>query len=102
LAYPFVSPKQEARMTVERQLLVDIHRLIPRSINPEIRDDLCQDLLVAVLAGETTVANIPDVLPIYRKRAAKMLGHWGQVSWDAMQENRPDFADCIAAGHEHA
>lgn len=103
LNYPFVTPKQEARgLTIEHQLLVDIHRLIPRSINPEIRDDLCQDLLVAVLSGETTVANIPDVLPAYRKKAAKMLPHWGQVSWEATQDDRRSFADYIDAGHHHA
>lgn len=98
--YPFVQSAQAK--TPEQQLLLDVHAQIPRGVDPSIRGDLCQDLIVAVLSGDITVANIPNVLHRYKTVARKMLPHARSVSWEGEQENRPSFDDSICADHEHA
>lgn len=69
--YPFVvrEPKKE------HELLLAVHAAVPKGINYKIRGDLCQDLLVAVIAGELTIENIPNELPKYLKEARKLIPH---------------------------
>jgi hypothetical protein len=77
--YPFVNRQP----TSEHQLLLDIHAKIPKGFPHDIRGDLCQDLVVAVLSGETTVDNIPDVIAKYARNARKFLpDRWKNVSID--------------------
>lgn len=78
-AYPYLIPHQSA----EAKMLLDIHALIPKGIPHDIKGDLCQDLVVAVLSGETTVENIPEVIAKYAREARKFLpDRWKHVSID--------------------
>lgn len=78
-AYPYVQSK-----TPEQELVAEIYALVPKSIPIEIRGDLCQDLIVGVLSGETTVANIPNVIAKYAAKARKIMpDRWKTISIDA-------------------
>jgi|SRR3990167_1222316 len=44
-------------------LLQAVDALVNRSLPKEIREDACQDLMVALLEGKTTLANLPDSMP---------------------------------------
>jgi hypothetical protein len=63
--YPFVSPNQRQ----DCELMARIHAAVPQSISGKIRGDLCQDLIVAVLAGDIRIENIGDEIPKYLKSA---------------------------------
>lgn len=39
-----------------------VNQVVPKSFNPHIRDDLCQDILVAIVAGELKLENIGGAL----------------------------------------
>lgn len=79
LAYPYVKHAE----TPEHKLLFDVHRMLPKGLPHEIRGDLCQDLIVAVLSGETTIENIPEVVAKYARDARKILpDRWRNVSLD--------------------
>lgn len=87
LQYPYIQ-----KPTAEHQLLLDVHHAIPAGIPHELRADLCQDLIVAVLSGETTVENIPDVIASYAKQARKILpDRWRTVSLNAVLPGTDDF-----------
>lgn len=73
-AYPY---SQRDSMTAQ------VLALIPRSVHPEIRGDLCQDLIAACLAGDLTMEQIPAALKSYARKARKLLAEtWQQVSLD--------------------
>lgn len=67
-------------------LMLDIQRLIPRSVDPSVRADLAQDLIAAIIAGETTIERLqgdPRAMRKYTARASKLLAEtWNQVSLD--------------------
>lgn len=63
--YPFVSKTHGH----DCELLARIHAAVPASISGKIRGDLCQDLVVAVLAGDVRLENIEDEIPSYLKSA---------------------------------
>lgn len=108
--YPFIQKTTDAH-----RLLLDVHTQIPSWVPKEIRGDLCQDLIVAVLSGETKVENIPDVVARYATQARKLLpDRWKTVSLDATIEGtdglryvdtlhscEPDFAPPLIEKIEH-
>lgn len=54
-------------------MLAAIARMIPKSLHPELRGDLCNDLIADVLAGSLTVDQIPLVIKQYARKAAQVM-----------------------------
>lgn len=85
-------------------LMQHIHSVLPRGLPHDIRDDLCQDLLVAVLSGETSVSNLPEMMNKYARLAKSFLPERGKMrSIDAKIKGTDDLKmlDIIGADHEH-
>lgn len=77
-AYPYVTGR-----TPEQNLVAQVYAMVPKSIPHEIRGDLCQDLIVGVLSGETSVENIPNVIRSYAAKARKIMpDRWRNISID--------------------
>jgi hypothetical protein len=77
--YPFIRQTP----TDEHALLMTIHDAVPKGIAAEIRGDLCQDLIVAVLSGEMKLANVGEEWRNYLKSCRKKYQErWGTISLD--------------------
>lgn len=101
----------------ENSLLKAVHEAVPRGINPAIRNDLCQDLLCAVIAGDIKEKDLRKEMGRYLKQARKFIPRagdqnaWGEglhsESWKdryipvddrSMEERITDLADHWASG----
>lgn len=101
---PSYLPAQRKGFSADIALMEHIHRLVPKGMPSEIKSDLCQDLLVAVLSGETSVANLPDVVNQYARQARRLLpDRWKTVSLDALVPGTDDLrgVDNLGACHDH-
>lgn len=90
--------------SADAALMQHIHRIVPAGLSAEMRGDLCQDLLVAVLSGETSVANLPEMMNRYARVARKMLPDlWKTVSLDAVIHGTDGLTmmDDLGACHDH-
>lgn len=78
--YPFISGSP----TEDHDLLLAVDALVPKGLNNATRADICQDMLVAILSGETTLENLADSRPKYMKQFFKQFpGKYGHLSLDA-------------------
>lgn len=78
--YPFISGEP----TSDHDLLLTVEKLVPRGIPSDIRADICQDMLVSILTGEITLANLQDATPRYVKQIYQdMPSKYGHLSLDA-------------------
>lgn len=69
---------------------------LTRGIPEQWRQDVCQDLVVAVLSGEVSLGNLQDALPEHLRRVFKMHPiKYGEVSLDA-----PIFGDGTRTLHQ--
>lgn len=69
--WPYISyetPEETDGLDILR--LVD--EVVPKTIPQQVREDLCQDLVVAILMGEQAIENIQDALPQFTRKAFKM------------------------------
>lgn len=65
-------------------LLTSVHNAVPITIPEEIRNDLCQDLLVGILSGELLLSDIPKRLGEYTQHVfAQYPMKYGPLSLDA-------------------
>lgn len=62
--YPFISKTP----TEDHELLLAVDALVPKTLLNETRADVCQDMIVAILTGETTLDNLRDSPREYVKR----------------------------------
>jgi hypothetical protein len=77
--YPFIRQNP----TDEHAMLMTIHEAVPKGIAAEIRGDLCQDLIVAVLSGDMKLENVRDEWSGYLKSCRKRYQErWGTLSLD--------------------
>lgn len=82
LYWPFI-PTGTAEEMEGVDLLRAVEAAVPRGIPFQIRDDLCQDLVVALLTGEVTLGNITDALPSFVKKTFKQYPmKYGPLSLD--------------------
>jgi hypothetical protein len=54
------------------ELVAFVESIVPKSFNPHIRDDLLQDILVAVVSGELKVEQIAGSLQKYARDLYRM------------------------------
>lgn len=67
-----------------KSLVEAINEVVPRSLEAHQRADICQDLLLAVLEGETTIEKLKDGSAECVKRYYKLHpGKFGPLSFDA-------------------
>lgn len=78
--YPYI----KGEPTDDHALLLAVEQLVPKTLSNDVRGDICQDMLVAILTGEVTLDNLRDERPKHLKRLLK--GHplkYGHLSLDA-------------------
>lgn len=68
LVWPYVRDVDSA----DNQLLITVNRFLPRTLPEQVRADVGQELLLAVLSGELSEADIPLHVPFFTRRI------WGQ------------------------
>lgn len=101
---PNFSLPSDPHRSADVALMQHIHRIVPAGLPSDMRGDLCQDLLVAVLSGETSVANLPEMMNKFVRDARKMMpDRWKTISLDAITPGTDDHTmmDDLGAGHEH-
>lgn len=77
--YPFISgePKKE------HDLLVAVHNVVPQGLPKQHREDICQDIIVAILEGKLNLENLKDEVPAFIKQAYKQFPtKYGPLSID--------------------
>jgi hypothetical protein len=85
-------------------LIKKVMQLIPRNLPPQLRDDLCQELLISLIAGETTMEKLPLVIKSKATKVRKLLGEtWKQRSLNDVVPgtDRITLLDTLAADHPH-
>jgi hypothetical protein len=90
--------------SVDVALMQHIHTIVPKGLPSDLKGDLCQDLLVAVLSGETSISNLPEMMNKYARTARKMMpDRWKTISLDAALPGGDDHTmmDHIGSEHDH-
>lgn len=59
----------------ERTMLETVHAALPRYVNHAIRNDLCQDLLCDIIAGDIKMENLKDEVASRLRKAKAFLPH---------------------------
>lgn len=78
--YPFIV----GTPTSDHDLILAVDALVPKGIPSDARADICQDMLVSILTGEITLANLQDTTPRFVKRIYQdMPSKYGHLSLDA-------------------
>lgn len=83
LCYPYIrgTPRDE------HLSLLEIHKLLPKYLPADFKGEICQDIFVDLLAGETTMENLPDHIGRYVKKARKNMPEYGTLSLDETDHN---------------
>lgn len=78
--YPYISGVP----TSEHDMLMAVDAIVPKGLPNAVRCDVCQDMIIAVLSGETTVENLRGDTKKYLREFWKMFpDKYGHVSLDA-------------------
>ena len=93
--YPYIREGEES------ELLLLVNDAVPKTIQSEVRADVCQELLLAILTGELTQETFIDHVGEYTREAYKQLGdRFKEISLDApLHRNGQTYtlADVLAA-----
>jgi len=80
--YPFVS--SNAARSPDHELLLAVNALVPEELSPDVREEVCQDILLAILEGKTTIEKVGyDVQQYVKSHYKFMPKKFGHVSLDA-------------------
>lgn len=78
--YPFVSEEP----LEEHTLLMAVHDIVPEGLPEQIRRDVCQDIIVSILSGETQLENLRgDIKPFISKVFKEHSWKYGPISMNA-------------------
>ena len=85
LNYPYVvGPVRD-----DHALMLAVNAVVPQGLPGDLRSDVCQDMLMAVLEGELLAGDLRAKVPEYLKRARRRYAMpWGTVNID-----EPLYAD---------
>lgn len=62
-------------------LMRKVNAALPRTFPPELREDLRQELLLAVMSGEATTKDLAGIVRVKARKARKLIAEtWGQRS----------------------
>lgn len=69
--WPFMPREQQELVAPDAgmDLVNEVDSIVPRSLSKEVRSDVCQDLVVAVLLGDVKKENLRDAMPRLLKKA---------------------------------
>ena len=101
--YPYLMHKPRAA-DPGTELVMAVHDAVPEYLPPHIREDVCQDLIVALLAGEISRADLEDEVSAYVNKVFKMHPtKYGPLSLDAIIPGTEDMRliDTIPSDAEH-
>lgn len=88
LFYPYLvhEPATDAE-----HMLIAVHQAVPKGLPDYLREDICQDLLMALLAGEILIDDLHDEAPAFISKVKKMHPlKYGDLSLDAMVGDETD------------
>jgi hypothetical protein len=78
--YPFITGKPSN----DHDLILAVDGLVPKYFPSDVRADICQDMVVAILTGETSLENLRDAPSRYIKdRLRQAPSRYGHISLDA-------------------
>lgn len=93
--WPFISTQTPADLD-GLSLLEAIEHVIPEGMYFSVREDLCQDLLVAVLSGDLEQAQLRERLPEFMRKAKTLSPmKYGWVSLDATRDDKRTRYDTV-------
>lgn len=79
LEYPYITTDKND----DTALLIAINSVVPRGLPGNLREDVCQDILVAILEGELPPEDFNIAVPKFLKAARKRYSMpWGTLSLD--------------------
>lgn len=80
--YPYIA--HDPKRTTGADLVMAVNKAVPRGLPEELRADICQDLICAVLAGEIAVENIGGSVKEFIAAGRKLFTNkWQFLSLDA-------------------
>ena len=77
--YPYITDVP----TEEHYLLLQVDALVPKGLKPDMRADICQEMLVDIYCGNKTIADLRESINFYVKQFFKQNHIWRSVSIDA-------------------
>lgn len=96
LSYPFIPPENASGKGVDLILLVN--GMVPRGLPEQLRGDVCQEIITAVLAGELLETDIPRQLKAYIRRVrGAQEATFLAVSLDTPRRDGKSWHDVLAA-----
>lgn len=94
LFYPFAAPKSQA--VSECELLTAVHAVVPKGLPSQLRADICQELIVQILSGDVSFADIQDDPRHYVGELLKQHpGRYGPISLDSADEDGNTVAQIL-------
>lgn len=93
--YPFLPADSKASGT---DILLLVNGVVPRGLPEQLRGDVCQEMIAAVLCGEFTEAEIPQhVKAIISRVRREQEGHYMAVSLDVPMRDGRSWHDVLAS-----
>lgn len=89
----------------QHRLLAMVDRAVPRRLPPDLRADICQDLIVGILCGDFAEDDLRLPVKEMTRRVQKMFpSKYGPISLDALVAGTDDLRviDTLADDHESA
>lgn len=94
LFYPFAAPQSQA--VSECELLSAVHGVVPKGLPQQLRADICQELIVQILSGDVSFADIQDDPRHYVGELLKQHpGRYGPISLDSADEDGHTVAQML-------
>jgi hypothetical protein len=90
--YPYI----KGEPTSDHELILAVDQLVPKGLLNDVRADVCQDMIVAILTGEVTFGNLRDGLPKYLRQFMRNApSKYGHLSLDAPAGEGRTLAEAI-------
>lgn len=82
-------------------LVLLVNGAVPKSLPPQVREDVCQEILIGMLAGEFTEAEMPNRIKDATSRVRReQEGHFLTLSLDTPRRDGRSWHDMLAADDE--
>lgn len=97
--YPFLPSGSRASGA---DIVLLVNGAVPRGLPEQLRGDVCQEIIAAVLAGEFTEAEIPQhIKAIIARVRREQEGHYMAISLDAPMRDGRSWHDVLTIGNSH-
>jgi hypothetical protein len=100
LSYPFIPPQGSSSSGIDLILLVN--GTVPRGLPEQLRGDVCQEIICAVVAGELSTADIPKELKRFiRSTRKKQEADYMAFSMDSPRRDGTSWHDVLPSPEDH-